>query len=372
MTPADSSPRILTGRGRMVEPFLEMLKSGRVLSQLCEIYYQNTGMVISFHYPGAGDSLEFYPQEQRSDYCKLVQSTPEGMRRCLECDRDGLASARRKGGFHIYHCHAGLVDVAIPIDFRGAEIGSIYTGQVVLEEPTLKQMRALHARLALPRVSFERFARSFSKVKVVDQNRLVFYARLLDLLANYIVKAENEIHLQRQVVLKDRELHRREMEKARLEKTLKDLSIAVLAGGRKGGAPTDGPGSSGAPGPQIVEKARGFIEAHYEQDITLEDVARAVFLSPNYFSSLFKKVTGTSFKSSLTARRMQAARELLAGTVLPIKEIVARSGFRDYNYFNRTFRAVQGEPPAAFRARAGGDGKRPAREGGSGARKRIG
>jgi len=168
----------------MVEPFLEMLKAGRVLNQLCEIYYQNTGMVISFHYPAEGKQLEFYPMEQRSDYCKLIQSSPEGLRRCLECDREGLASARRKGGFHIYNCHAGLVDVAIPIDFRGEEIGSIYTGQVILEEPTVKHMRALHARLALPRVGFERFSDAFSTVKVVDQNRLLFFARLLDLMAN--------------------------------------------------------------------------------------------------------------------------------------------------------------------------------------------
>jgi transcriptional regulator GlxA family with amidase domain len=48
---------------------------------------------------------------------------------------------------------------------------------------------------------------------------------------------------------------------------------------------------------------------------------------------------------------MQAARELLSTTVLPIKEVVTRSGFKDYNYFNRTFRALEGVPPAAYRAR---------------------
>jgi len=335
----------------MDEPFLEMLKASRVLNQLCEIYYQNTGMVISFHYPGEGGQLDFYPQEERSDFCKLIQSTPEGLRRCLECDREGLASARRKGGFHIYHCHAGLVDVAIPIDYRGEEIGSIYTGQIILEEPGVKQLRALYGRLDLPRVSFERFAEAFSTVKVVEQGRLLFYARLLDLVANYIIKAENEIRLQKQIVLKDRELHRQEMEKVHREKTLKDLSIAVLGGGRKSRAPTDGAPSNGTPGREVVEKARAFIETHYGQDITLEDVARAVFLSPNYFSSLFKKVAGSSFKSSLVDRRMQAARELLSTTVLPIKEVVARSGFKDYNYFNRTFRALEGVPPAAYRAR---------------------
>jgi AraC-like DNA-binding protein/ligand-binding sensor protein len=341
----------------MAEPFLELLKDNRTLAQLCEIYYQNTGMVISFHYPGPdGERVDFYPQEERSAYCKLVQSAPEGNTLCLACDREGLARARRKGGYHIYHCHAGLVDVAIPIDYRGEQVGSIYTGQVILEEPGEKKLRALHARLAIPRVGFERFAAAFATVKVVDQNRLLFCVRLLDLVANYIIKAENEIRLQTQIVLKDRELHRREMDQAHLEKTLKDLSISVLGGGRRSRPPAEAPGAGGPPGRQVVEKARAFIDAHYGQDITLDDVARAVFLSPNYFSSLFKKVTGASFKSSLVERRMLAAREMLAAGSLPIKEVVARAGFRDYNYFNRTFRATEGVPPAEYRSRRRGKG----------------
>ncbi len=338
----------------MTEPLLEPLRDNRTLAQLCEIYYQNTGMVISFHYPGQdGERVDFYPQEERSAYCKLVQSAPGGNARCLACDREGLARARRKGGYHIYHCHAGLVDVAIPIDYRGEQVGSIYTGQVILEQPGEKKLRALHARLAIPRVSFERFAEAFATVKVVDRSRLLFYVRLLDLVANYIIKAENEIRLQTQIVLKDRELHRRELEQVHLEKTLKDLSIAVLGGGRARRAQAETPVGASAPGRQVVEKAQAFIEAHYGQDITLEDVAKAVFLSPNYFSSLFKKVTGASFKSSLVERRMQAARQMLLEGTLPIKEVVARAGFRDYNYFNRTFRAMEGIPPAEFRARRG-------------------
>ena len=40
----------------MVHQFLEILKDNKVLTQLCEIYYQNTGMVISVHHPGAWSS----------------------------------------------------------------------------------------------------------------------------------------------------------------------------------------------------------------------------------------------------------------------------------------------------------------------------
>ncbi len=126
------------------------LKDLRILNQLSEIYYQNTGMVISFHWPGDDGRIDFYPQDQRSDYCRIIQSTEEGLQRCLACGRGGLAAARRKGSFHIYDCHAGLVDAAIPLDCQGAQIGSIYTGQVLLEEPSLQRALALYGRLGPP------------------------------------------------------------------------------------------------------------------------------------------------------------------------------------------------------------------------------
>jgi AraC-like DNA-binding protein/ligand-binding sensor protein len=335
----------------MVHQFLEILKDNKVLTQLCEIYYQNTGMVISVHHPGAAGRVEFYPQEERSDYCRLIQSTPAGLRKCLECDREACATAQRKGGYHIYRCHAGLVDVAIPIMYLGEEIGSIYTGQIMLEKPEGKRLRLLFDTLALPDVSYERFTEAFFSVKVVERSRLLFYARLLDFMANYIIKAENEIRLQKTVVMQDRELHSREIEQIRLEKTLKDLSISVLSNGRKDRPQQGGCAAASSMNRQVIEKACTFINANFSKDITLDDVARAVFLSPNYFSSLFKKVAGRSFKSYLVRQRMEAAQRLLAETNIPIKEVVFKTGFKDYNYFNRSFRIMSGVAPASFRAR---------------------
>ncbi|MBW1703181.1 MAG: helix-turn-helix transcriptional regulator, partial [Deltaproteobacteria bacterium] len=74
----------------------------------------------------------------------------------------------------------------------------------------------------------------------------------------------------------------------------------------------------------------------------MEDVARAVYLSPNYFSSLFKRVSGCTFRNYLVKKRIGAAKTFLVESGLPIKEIVRRTGFKDYNYFNRTFTAMEG------------------------------
>ena len=73
---------------------LQHLTSLKILSQLCEIYYRNTGMLISFQDPGSESRIVDYPKDQKSEYCKLIQASPEGLERCRECDRQGLAAAR--------------------------------------------------------------------------------------------------------------------------------------------------------------------------------------------------------------------------------------------------------------------------------------
>jgi hypothetical protein len=62
----------------MAESFLDYLQNLKILNQLSEIYYKSTGMVISFHYPGKNGKIRFYPQEEKSEYCRLIQSTREG------------------------------------------------------------------------------------------------------------------------------------------------------------------------------------------------------------------------------------------------------------------------------------------------------
>ena len=333
----------------MAQYFLDYLQNPKILNQLSEIYYKSTGMVISFHYPGKNGRIRFYPQEEKSEYCQLIQSTLEGKKRCLKCDREGLEIARRKNSYHIYRCHAGLVDVAIPLVYKGIEIGSIYTGQVLLEPQNLNDLRTVYRSFPAQKVSYERLAEAYTEIKIVSRDRLLFYARLLHLIGNYILLMENELYLERMIVLKNRELHKKEIEKIKLEKTLKELSISVLKS-EKSRHPTAGKDQIENRSSYIVSKAQLFIRTNYNTDIRLEDVARAVYLSPNYFSSLFKRVSGCTFRSYLVEKRIEAAKTFLWESSLPIKEIVLRIGFKDYNYFNRTFTAMEGITPARFRA----------------------
>ena len=331
---------------------LVKLRDLKILDNIREIYHQNTGMVISFHYPGRNDLWDFFPKHQKNEFCKLIQSSDEGMLMCLASDRSGLANAKQHGGYCIYRCHASLTDVSIPLMYEDQEMGAIYTGQVLLEKPTDASFDELYRHLHNLHLKYETLKEAYFNVMVVDRERLNFYAKFLTLIANYIIAVEHEIQLQRTVIEKDRELYRKERERMKLEKALKDLTISVLEHEKGRGTPR-GIGDESMRNNDKISKAQDFIRTNFSRNIRLDDVATAVFLSPNYFSSLFRKITGQTFSAYLMKLRVQAARDLLKQTSIPIKEIVYQVGFEDYNYFNRTFRKIEGMPPARFRQTGG-------------------
>ena len=81
-----------------------------------------------------------------------------------------------------------------------------------------------------------------------------------------------------------------------------------------------------------------YVREHLTEEITLNDVAAAAFLSPNYLAHLIKKETGKTFTEIVTERRLEKARELLISSGARISEIAHQCGFADEAYFTRRFR----------------------------------
>lgn len=98
-----------------------------------------------------------------------------------------------------------------------------------------------------------------------------------------------------------------------------------------------------------LQRVLKFIDGNLSRDISLNEVAQAAFLSPNYLSQLLKKQTGMAFIEWLTARRMEQAQHLLAHTVERISEIANSVGFADEAYFTRRFRQRFGQSPTEYR-----------------------
>ena len=102
----------------------------------------------------------------------------------------------------------------------------------------------------------------------------------------------------------------------------------------------------------IVRKAEAFMADQFRRDLSLEEVANHVYLSPVYFSRFFKEKTGTNFIDRLTELRMKAAVELLDQHRYQIQEVGERVGYRNAKYFTRVFKQVLGVTPTEYGRRS--------------------
>lgn len=94
-----------------------------------------------------------------------------------------------------------------------------------------------------------------------------------------------------------------------------------------------------------LENSFQYIKRHYCEKIKLEDVARISCMSPNYFSSYFRKVTNMQFQEFLIEMRIQKAREMLRTTDEGILDIAEDCGFSNMSNFYRLFRKYTGYSP---------------------------
>ncbi len=97
-----------------------------------------------------------------------------------------------------------------------------------------------------------------------------------------------------------------------------------------------------------ILKAKDMIDHRYHQNLTLEEIARSVSISPFYFCRLFREELGVSFTEYLTKVRLVKAIDLLAQG-LSVKECSFAVGYNDPNYFSRIFRKYYQVTPSEYR-----------------------
>lgn len=102
----------------------------------------------------------------------------------------------------------------------------------------------------------------------------------------------------------------------------------------------------------VIKNASKYVHMHLSEPIRLNDVANFVNLSPNYFSSLFKREMNISFADYVNQTRIKESQYLLETTNYSILDIAISVGYNNQNYFTTIFRKFTGITPKQYRMRS--------------------
>ncbi len=98
----------------------------------------------------------------------------------------------------------------------------------------------------------------------------------------------------------------------------------------------------------LIKEAKQYINKHFAQQLSLEDLAEVLDVSPYHLSRVFNGENGFSLPSYLTMVRMNQARNLLLAGGMNVSEVADAVGYPDSSYFSKVFRRHFGQSPSAM------------------------
>ena len=268
------------------------------LDRLLFDFYRLTGLTVSI-WDAEFNQLSYQPKEM-CGFCRLVKSSPEGARRCYLSDKRLCMESAAKGAPATHTCHAGLLDTAIPIRFKESVMGYIMFGQVTVDPRP--ETRELLARLGAEiRVDPDELIAEYDKLLPYDSEKTAAAASILKMATRYLWLSQYI-----------------------------EIGYNTLAS-------------------QIEE----YILSHIEEPISVRDLCSRFAVSKNKLYSIAHEWFKMPIGDYIISVRISEAKRLLATTDLPVREIAARVGIRDYNYFTKFFKENVGIPPLRYRKHGG-------------------
>ena len=221
-----------------------------------------------------------------SEYCRLMQSKRFGLEACRRTDRLKQRECAGDGKILLYTCHAGLGEIIAPVKVSEITAGFIMLGQFRVR-PEPPEFKLTPAE-----------SRAYARLPLLNPPEL-----------------DNLIHM------------------------LRMLIEYIVAHGLVGSKPH-----------VRLLQLEQYVKRNLANPITLRRAARHLACSESTLTHFLRRECNTSFCRFVTARRIDAAEQLLRShPELTLAEIAGQCGFRDYHYFSRVFKALRGCPPGSLR-----------------------
>ena len=279
------------------------LKSSKIFRDYQDAFRETTGMPLNLRAVESFD-LSHHGDPQENPFCALMAKSNKSCAACLQLQAslETEASMEPKS----LKCFAGLCDSAVPVRVGENLVAFLQTGQVLANTPTKKQFNNVAEKVINfgKDVDMKALEEAWFQSRVVSKKQHESILRLLSIFAQHLASLSNQLMVREDT----------------------------------------------AEAPAIV-RARDFIEENHMEEMSLDEVAKAVNMSAFYFCKMFKKSTGMTFTDYLARVRVEKVKNLLLNPHKRISEAAFEAGFQSLSQFNRVFRKIAGEAPTAYRER---------------------
>lgn len=241
-------------------------------------------------------------QADENDFCRILGKTNLGCANCLKMQEQ----LEKEAGLEpkSLHCFAGLCDTAVPIRVGDQLVAFLQTGQILLHQPNESEFSQTTRTLLKwgAEVNLKQLEEAYFNTKVLDREQYEAMIALLSTFAEHLATISNSIALEE--------------------------------------SETD---------PLLVANAKKYIQERYQEQLSLDDAAKAVNASTRHFCKVFKQATGITFTDYLSRVRVEKAKAMLRNPNLRVSEIAFAIGFESISQFNRSFKRVVGQTPTDYR-----------------------
>lgn len=226
-------------------------------------------------------------------YCAAVQNTEQGKKACLCSDAALLRKSRESRKAEMQVCHAGLIDVSVPIVYDDAIIGYIIFGQIKTDTD-FSELREYLKKLGLPEEEMRAY---YDELSPISRDTLQSLSNIAEILVRYIL----------------------------IEHMLRPNHDENL------------------------QRALNYIHEHLDTELSVQSISKNANVSKSALYRRFQNNFHCTVSDYVNEKRIEKATVLLVESNLPIEEIARAVGFSSGSYFSKTFKKKKGLSPIQFR-----------------------
>lgn len=229
--------------------------------------------------------------------CTEVRTSPVLAKHCFNCDKIGFETCAETKKPYIYKCHMNLTEAIAPICENGILIGYMMIGQVLKDSDCRDAERKILESAEKYGLNTHNLLLALKNMRPVSDAFIQAAVSMMSMCASYLY----------------------------FNKIIRN-------------------------NPDIlIYQIKNYIESHLKEDLSVPVLCRRFYLSKSKLYALSNAAFHMGISDYIRQLRITEAKKLLAETKNSITQIAEETGFKDANYFIRTFKKLENRTPGQFR-----------------------